>query len=233
MVPVCVVASVDNAKCADCIGVSVPLSRWVSETYNMLISNSNLQWVLLSVWYCSCYLVLGYCLNCWVLVMLSTVEYEHSPFWFVLATLAAEGFLSCWLLSPILRTVRISEWRSLLPPRSQLFYKKCSPSFRHLLCAILARDTLSSYLHALHLSPRSRCTVHSIGVSFQQLLQELLQKKNNYLISGEVLMCSSFSEVKTYVFGSSLSAEPVKFLLRRSFSAPRLETPSDIIIWKF
>jgi len=37
--------------------------RWVSETYNMLISNSHMQWVLLSTWYCS---QLGYCLICWV-----------------------------------------------------------------------------------------------------------------------------------------------------------------------
>jgi len=37
--------------------------RWVSETYNMLISNSHMQWVLLSAWYCS---QLGYCLICWV-----------------------------------------------------------------------------------------------------------------------------------------------------------------------
>jgi len=40
----------------------------------MLISNSHLQWVLLSAWYC-CHL--GYCLICLVLVMLSTLEYEQ------------------------------------------------------------------------------------------------------------------------------------------------------------
>jgi len=28
--------------------------RWVSETYNMLISNSHMQWVLLSAWYWHC-----------------------------------------------------------------------------------------------------------------------------------------------------------------------------------
>jgi len=32
------------------------------ETYNTLISNSHLQWVLLSAWYLS---RLGYCLICW------------------------------------------------------------------------------------------------------------------------------------------------------------------------
>jgi len=42
--------------------------------YNMLISNSHLHWVLLSAWYCP---QLGYCLICWVLVMLSTVGYDH------------------------------------------------------------------------------------------------------------------------------------------------------------
>jgi len=40
----------------------------------MLVSNSHLQWVLLSAWYCS---QLNYCLICWVLVMLSTLRYEH------------------------------------------------------------------------------------------------------------------------------------------------------------
>jgi len=42
----------------------------------MLISNSHLQWVLLSAWYC---FQLGYCLNGCVLVMLNTLGYEHSP----------------------------------------------------------------------------------------------------------------------------------------------------------
>jgi len=49
---------------------------WLSGTYNMLITNSHLQWVLLSAWYCS---QLGYCLICWVLVVLSTLGYTHSP----------------------------------------------------------------------------------------------------------------------------------------------------------
>jgi len=35
--------------------------RWVSEIYNMLISNFHLQWVLLSAWYC---FQLGFCLIC-------------------------------------------------------------------------------------------------------------------------------------------------------------------------
>jgi len=37
--------------------------RWVSESYNMLISNSHMQWVLLSAWYCSQFV---YCMICWV-----------------------------------------------------------------------------------------------------------------------------------------------------------------------
>jgi len=41
----------------------------------MLISNSHLHWVLLSAWYCSQH---GYCLICWVLVMLSNLGDEHS-----------------------------------------------------------------------------------------------------------------------------------------------------------
>jgi len=45
--------------------VSVPMWWWDGElvTYNMLISNSHLQLVLLSAWYFS---QLGYCLICWV-----------------------------------------------------------------------------------------------------------------------------------------------------------------------
>jgi len=35
--------------------------RWVSQSYNMLISNSHMQWVLLSAWYCS---QLGHYLIC-------------------------------------------------------------------------------------------------------------------------------------------------------------------------
>jgi len=64
MVAVCVVGLADTPKCADCIGRSVcHIIYNMCETYNMLIRNSHMQWVLLSAWYCS---QLGYCLICWV-----------------------------------------------------------------------------------------------------------------------------------------------------------------------
>jgi len=61
MVAVCVVGSADAALAGQCAVESV--RRWVSEAYNMVISNSLMQWVLLCGWYCS---QLGYCLTCWV-----------------------------------------------------------------------------------------------------------------------------------------------------------------------
>jgi len=49
--------------------------RWLSKTYNILIRNSHLQSVQLGARYCS---QLGFCLICWVLVMLSNLGYEQT-----------------------------------------------------------------------------------------------------------------------------------------------------------